>query len=258
MTHHVESDGTVVRKRYTSWSRDEPTREWSALTVLSHAAPDLTPTPIATGDHWLTMTAVPGEPLSGSLTPAQLSALGDALDTLWSVPPDELLPIDLFALIERTRTGLALLSKVEGVIAAAADAWLSSELLDLTDVRDPVLAHGDPNLTNYLWDGTQVRIIDFEDAGRGDRTVELANLVEHLSGRDTDWTSVVDRFAVDPERFGAARCLWAGFWLVLIGPDGPSARRNPPGVVEAQARRVFRLVGEELPGGRRRRGCRSG
>jgi thiamine kinase-like enzyme len=36
-----------------------------------------------------------------------------------------------------------------------------------------VVAHGDPNLANYLWDGTRVRIVDFEDAGRGDRTVEL-------------------------------------------------------------------------------------
>ncbi|MFC6157756.1 phosphotransferase [Kribbella jiaozuonensis] len=98
------------------------------------------------------------------------------------------------------------------------------------------------HLTNYLWDGARIRIIDFEDAGLGDRTVKLANLVEHLSGRETDWTPLVRRFAPDPERFRAARCLWAGFWLTLIGPGGPSAHRNPPGTAEAQAERVLRLV----------------
>jgi aminoglycoside phosphotransferase (APT) family kinase protein len=255
MTHHVElTDGTVT-KHYTSWSRDEPTREWSALHLLSQATPDLTPAPLTTGDHWLTMTHLPGEPLSGALTPPQLTALGNALELLWSVPSDGLLPIDLEALVDRTRTGLLALRRGRGVIGQAAQAWLSNEPPDVTDVRDPVVAHGDPNLSNYLWDGQRVRIVDFEDAGLGDRTVELANLVEHLSGRDTDWSSLTQRFAVDPARFWAARCLWAGFWLTLIGPGGPSADRNPPGTAEAQAGRVVRLVEGGLPGGSRRRGC---
>ena len=76
----------------------------------------------------------------------------------------------------------------------------------------------------------------------GDRTVELANLVEHLSWRADRPDPLVRRFPVDPERFRAARCLWAGFWLTLIGPGGPSADRNPPGTAEAQALRMLRLV----------------
>jgi len=83
MTHTVEVAGRVLTKRYTSWSHDEPGREWAALTVLDSDQPDL------------------------------------------------------------------------------------------TELQHPVVAHGDPNLANYLWDGTRVRIVDFEDAGRGDRTVEL-------------------------------------------------------------------------------------
>ncbi len=159
------------------------------------------------------------------------------------------------ALVDRTRIGLAVLRDAPGVIGAAARAWLEAAH-ELIDVQDPVVAHGDPNLENYLWDGTRVRIVDFEDAGRGDLAVELANLVEHLSGRRTDWTGFAERFAVDLERFHAARCLWAAFWLTLVGPGGPSAARNPPGTAEAQAGRVLALV---RSGARRagpgRRGC---
>ncbi len=158
------------------------------------------------------------------------------------MPVDGLAPIDLQALVDRTRSGLVALRDTDGVIAEAARTWLDNEPPDLTAVHDPVVAHGDPNLTNYLWDGERVRIVDFEDAGLGDRTVELANLVEHLSWRETDPDPLVRRFPVDPERFRAARCLWAGFWLTLIGPGGPSADRNPPGTAEAQALRMLRLV----------------
>ncbi|MGW7682416.1 aminoglycoside phosphotransferase family protein [Kribbella sp. NPDC054772] len=245
MTHSVEVTGGTVTKRYASWSRDEPAREWAALTLLSQAVPELVPTPLtSSGDPapWMTLTLLPGAPLPADLTAAQLAALGNALETLWSVPPTGLTPIDLPALVARTRSGLSALRGIDGVVGAAAHAWLANEPADVTDVQDPVVGHGDPNVANYLWDGARVRIIDFEDAGLGDRAVELANLVEHLSGRATDWTPLVRRFAVDPERFQAARCLWAGFWLTLIGPGGPSADRNPPGTAAAQARRVLRLV----------------
>ncbi|TCC18696.1 phosphotransferase family protein [Kribbella speibonae] len=243
MTHTVDISGHTLTKRYTSWARDEPAREWAALTVLSRTAPDLTPIPLTsstTDPPWITMTLIPGHPLEAPLT--QTTALGNALETLWSAPFDALQPIDLTALVNRTRTGLTTLADRGDVIADAARTWLDNEPPDLSVVQDPVVAHGDPNLANYLWDGIQVRIVDFEDAGSGDRTVELANLVEHLSWRQADATPLVRRFSFDPERFRAARCLWAGFWLTLIGPGGPSAHRNPPGTAEAQAQRVLRLV----------------
>jgi aminoglycoside phosphotransferase (APT) family kinase protein len=230
MTHHVTINGATLTKRYTSWSRGEPEREWTALQLLAMHVPGLTPSPLSRDP--LSMTLVPGDPLSGSLTSAQLSALGDALDTLWSITPVPLRPIDVPALVERTVRGLTGLRSTSGVIGEAARLWSVPD--GVFEVHDPVVAHGDPNLANYLWDGTRVRIVDFEDAGLGDRTFELANLVEHLSGRETDWASVVRRFDPDPDRFHAARCLWAGFWLTLI---------RSPGTAEAQARRVVRLVG---------------
>ncbi|MFI7060174.1 phosphotransferase family protein [Kribbella sp. NPDC050124] len=258
-THAVEVEGSVLTKRYRSWPRDEPGREWAALALINRHAPDLAPTPLdrAGPPPSIAMTVVPGVPLSGTVDGPRLDALGDALRTLWSIPPDDLPPIDLAALIDRIHRGLAVQRDVPGVIGSAAEAWL--ETADkLTDVPDPVVAHGDPNLENYLWDGTRIRIVDFEDAGRGDLAVELANLVEHLSGRETDWTGFADRFAVDPARFHSARCLWAAFWLTLVGPGGPSADRNPPGTAEAQAGRLLALIRRER-GGRRggggRRGC---
>jgi aminoglycoside phosphotransferase (APT) family kinase protein len=245
MTHTVEITDEVLTKHYASWSRDEPGREWAALNLLSQHAPGLAPIPLFQGASprpWASMTLLPGQPLSGALTNAQLDVLGDALATLWSLDPHGLPPIDTPALVDRTRTALATLRTDDGVIADAATAaavWLDSFAFDL---RDPVVAHGDPNLTNYLWDGSRIRIVDFEDAGLGDRALELANLVEHLSGRATDWSPVIRRFEVEPDRLRQARCLWAAFWLTLIGPGGPSANRNPPGTAEAQARRVLGLV----------------
>jgi hypothetical protein len=47
MTHNIELTETTATKRYASWSRNEPTREQAALTLLSQAAPDLTPKPLA-------------------------------------------------------------------------------------------------------------------------------------------------------------------------------------------------------------------
>lgn len=258
MTHTISVSGPVLTKQYTSWSRNEPAREWAALTLLSEAIPDLVPHPISrTPAPSLTMTTLPGHPLAAPVHPPHLTALGDAIETLWSVPSDTLQRVDLAALVERTRTGLITLQDGDGVIARAASAWLNSEPADLTAVHEPVVAHGDPNLANYLWDGTRVRIVDFEDAGQGDRAVELANLVEHLSGRGTDWTPLVRRFAPDPDRFHAARRLWAGFWLTLIAPGGPSAHRNPPGTAEAQAGRVLTLVAGGPRGVPGRPGCRS-
>lgn len=106
----------------------------------------------------------------------------------------------------------------------------------------PVIGHGDANLANYLWDGSNIRIVDFEDAGASDLAIELANLVEHIASRHTDWANFAQHFAVDSERLRAARRLFAIFWLTLLRPGGRSASRNPPGTSDAQARRVLDLL----------------
>ena len=48
-THEVRLDpvsGDVV-KRFRSWSRGEPVREWTALTLLAELAPRLAPLPVS-------------------------------------------------------------------------------------------------------------------------------------------------------------------------------------------------------------------
>jgi hypothetical protein len=105
-----------------------------------------------------------------------------------------------------------------------------------------VLGHRDPNLGNYLWDGTRVRIVDFEDAAVSDPATELAILAEHLSLREVDADAFCARFAVDRRRLRAARRLWAMFWLRLLLPGGPAARRNPAGTADRQAGRLLRLL----------------
>jgi hypothetical protein len=249
-THQVTVEGEVVRKTYVSWSRDEHLREWAALQAISSRAPGLAPTPysLSPGPS-LSMSLVPGEPLSGRLTRPQLAALSQALDRLWSLPVDGIQPLLLPALIERTRT--AALAHTDGgdVVADAHRAvagWLAGPEVDsLFEAASPVIGHGDPNLSNYLWDGSTVRIIDFEDSGVSDLAVELANLVEHLSSRETDWTGFLEPFPVDEQRLLTARRLWSSFWLTLISPGGPSAGRNPPSIVMDQAERVLRLLGRD-------------
>ncbi|MFC9687205.1 phosphotransferase family protein [Kribbella sp. NPDC056951] len=236
-------------KQFASAPRGEPDREWAALTLLAAAVPDLVPTPLSRGPLWVTMSRVPGKPLTDPATPQQVEAVSVALERLWSVgipalgrSAPVLAPLDYTALIDRTLTALVPLRERTDVIGRAAVASAGLDWSGLLVIHDPVVAHGDPNLANYLWDGTCLRIVDFEDAGLGDRTMELANLLEHLAGRRTDWTPLLSRWPVDPARLQTARTLWAAFWLGLIGPGGPSASRNPPGTAEAQAQRLLDLI----------------
>jgi hypothetical protein len=245
-THEVSVDGLVVTKTYVSVDRDEHLREWAALGAISARAPDLVPAPLelAAGPS-LSMSLVPGRPLTGSLTRVELDGLEEALRTLWSVPTDGVLPFPLLGFIERVR-GAARSFAAEGVVEDARLAgaeWLKGSEVDrLLEPAAGVIGHGDPNLANYLWDGKRVRIVDFEDAGLSDVAVELANLVEHLSARQTDRTAFLARFEVDPRRLLIARRLWSIFWLTLLRPGGPSALRNPPGTTAEQADRVLGLL----------------
>jgi Ser/Thr protein kinase RdoA (MazF antagonist) len=63
---------------------------------------------------------------------------------------------------------------------AGADRFFGGAL-DSLNGGGVVLGQRDANLANFLWDGTQVQIVDFEDSGPSDRAFELAVLVEHLS-----------------------------------------------------------------------------
>ncbi|MFI5711577.1 phosphotransferase family protein [Kribbella sp. NPDC051620] len=248
-THRIDVSGEVVTKTYVDWGRGEHLREWTALQVIHAEKPHLVPAPIElvqTGARpSVTMSKLPGEPLSGTLTTEQLQGLRAALGELWSVSPAGVEPVDYEAFVDRVRQGISSWTG-SGVVAEAQQAaadWLAGSAAD--ELIKPVaiiIGHVDPNLANYLWDGTRIRIIDFEDAGRSDLAIELANLVEHIASRATDWTGFLEHFPVDPARLQAARRLYATFWLTLLRPDGPSSRRNPPGTAELHAKRLLNLL----------------
>jgi hypothetical protein len=102
---------------------------------------------------------------------------------------------------------------------------------------------------NFLWDGTRVRIIDFEYSGRSDRAWELADITEHVSAwvdTEFDVPAFLKHFDLRPAeaaRLRDSRRLFALCWLKLLRLQAPPHPRNPPGTVEKQAQRLFELLG---------------
>jgi aminoglycoside phosphotransferase len=264
-THDIIMDGGVVIKRFRSWARNEPAREWAALRLLADRADGLAPRPLSASldadPPVITMSWLPGQPLAGTaISPGMLDALATALERLWaSVPPGELssLPVtetgpgELARLI-RERLAAAPDLGDDPVVLDAAEAGIG--WLDAADWPSPgdgelVLGQGDSNLANFLYDDGRVRLVDFEDCAPSDRPFELAVLVEHLSswsdaGLDAD--DLLARFdltAAEQRRLLDYRRLAALFWLAHLRPGSRASRRNPPGTLTRQAARLRRLLG---------------
>jgi len=267
-THEVTVDegrGVVV-KRYRSWSRGEPAREWAALTLLAEFAPGLAPAPLRAAlqadPPEIVMSFMSGTQPGARVTPRDADALGAALDRLWgSVPRTRLAPAfgtepmpAAFARRVLSMAGPARAAPGDALAQqalSAGTAWLARAALDRRRAagQDAVLGQGDPNLANFLWDGGQVRIVDFEDSGLSDRAFELAVLVEHLSAwpdARLDTEAFLARFSLTgPEkaRLTGCRRLAALFWLLMLLPGGPASTRNPPGTLGLQASRLLALLG---------------
>jgi thiamine kinase-like enzyme len=111
-----------------------------------------------------------------------------------------------------------------------------------------VFGPGDGNLANYLWDGTRVQVVDFEDSGRSDRAFELAEITEHVSswvGPPLDVPSFLAHFdltSAEASRLRDCRRLLALVWLFLLSFDDPNNPRNPPGTADRQAERLRKLL----------------
>ncbi|GIH04255.1 hypothetical protein Rhe02_23220 [Rhizocola hellebori] len=191
------------------------------------------------------MTRLPGQPLTGKLTAAQLTGLESALRQMWAVPARQLPPrrysrAEAYALGEAWFAQAVRPPGIAGQAVDAVRAFLREP--PLPESGEAICGHSDPNLANYLWDGERVRIVDFEDAGRSDVAYELATLIEHLSARDTDWTGFVARCDVDAQSLRHGRILVGMLWLNLLLPGNKAHQRNPPGTLEAQARRLLDLI----------------
>jgi hypothetical protein len=268
-THDLTFDGPRVVKRFTSWARGEPLREWRGLSLLARYAPGLAPEPLSAQldqePPTIVMSRLPGEPLGpGRLTQAQMNALADALIRMHdSVPEDELEGADPTFDPRRAQAALLRLAAMTSLPEPDADSevrrahelatafvhspWLE-EVRSLGAAKRAVFGQVDGNLANFLWDGEIVRILDLEDSGSSDPMFALAALVEHITvvhqaGMDAE--RFLERFSLTPAqraRLRVFRRVFAVFWLIRLLPGGPSYRRNPPGTVEAQAVRLLTLV----------------
>lgn len=261
---HIDAARDVVTKRFRSWDRREPAREWTALVLLAEFTPGLAATPVRadlTADPpVIEMSRLPGAPLGGTpLSAAQADALALALTRLWNAVPRARLRgldgpgLNTSQLARRVTEMLPAHHAMDdrALVRRAWEAgtdWFSSGALDGLNGGNVVLGQGDSNLANFLWDGTQVRLVDFEDSGPSDRAFELAVLVEHISawsdaGLPADvFLALFDLTADEQVKVHEYRRLAALFWLMLLLPGSPAHHRNPPGTLERQAARLLLLL----------------
>jgi aminoglycoside phosphotransferase (APT) family kinase protein len=259
--HHVTIEGDVVRKRYRRTSRGEPVREWAALVLLDEHAPGLAPRPLAceTDPPVVVMSRVAGDALDTVLTPGQLTAMVAAYSSLFAVAVQPGTPRRYW------HPGAFLRSNAEWIEEAAARTdlpavvrralrvtrrWHGDPPPGIDEIRDPVIAQGDGKVDNMLWDGSRVRLIDFEGFGVGDLAFEVADLAEHISSRLRglrDPEALIAAFHLSParlERVQAYRIALATFWLLMVLPGNPGHGLNPEGSDGLQAAHLLDLLGQ--------------
>lgn len=130
-----------------------------------------------------------------------------------------------------------------------ARSWLERHQPAQDWLLDPVLALGDGNLDNVLWDGEECRLIDWEEYGVSDLCYEIADMLEHASSRlegRLDSDALLAELALDVaqrERVEHHRRMFACFWLAMLLPGNGGWHRNPPGSIEKQAQWVIEVTG---------------
>ncbi len=160
-------------------------------------------------------------------------------------------PVELLAELKSwSNEPLAAVSPVVADAKAAGTTWLDA--LAISDLKGPsaesVFTVGDGNLGNFIWDGEQCRLVDFEDSGVSQVAFESADFVEHvsvwLSGL-IDEEALLEALKMSPdqlERLLNCRRLFAVFWLLMLLPGARGHQRNPVGSVERQAQRLLDLL----------------
>jgi hypothetical protein len=266
-THAVELGPAVVVKRFRSRDQDRHGREWRALTLLAEHAPGLAPEPLRADldadPPAIEMSRLDGVPLAAPVTAEQTAALAEAVETLQRAIPAEVLHRlpsrllhprdalrDLRARCARQPPTLAdpLVSKAFGAVTD----WVGRPRLDEVFAAElpPVFGSGDGNLANFLWDGSRVRVVDFEFSGRSDRAYEVAEVLEHMSARAHDAfdpVALLSRFeltAAERARLADCRRLLALFWFLAVLSEDPADPRNPPGTGVRQAEHLLALLAQ--------------
>ncbi len=266
-THHIEFRGDVVIKRYRSWDRGEPGREWTALKLLAEHAPGVAPSPVRAmldaDPPAIVMSRLPGRTLRGvHVTARQVEATADALNRLHRIPTRVVQEVEPAPW--RPATAVAKVRALAGEqpdlgadplvrrAYLAGTAWLASGDPDRLTVNPypPVLGLADGNHANLLWDegSGRVRFVDWEDSGSNDRAFELGELIEHISRVDGGFDAArlpahIDLTSEEAGRVLGFRRLVALGWFLQLGPSGPATPHNPPGTLRRMADRVLELLG---------------
>ena len=266
-THTVELLPDLVVKRFRSCGDGEHEREWRALTLLQTYSPGTAPAPVeadlSATPPTVVMSRLAGSPLRGTrVGPDQLAAMARTLTAVHEAVPRKVaaqLPPRLWNQHQAVR-GIhvrheQLAQRAPGpVVSRAATAgmnWLRRSGLETAGEPDtpPVFGQADGNLANFLWDGTRVRVVDFEDSGRSDRAYELADIAEHVSlWVDSEFDiarflGLFDLDAAEARRLRECRRLFSLLWLLVLALEDPSSPRNPAGTAERQAERLLALLG---------------
>lgn len=264
-THTIESTADNVIKRFAKGDDGRAEREWRALTLLAMHAPGLAPDPrkadLEASEPVVVMSRLAGVPLRGAAVEGEkIKALAEAVTALHSAVPSDIIAkiplrpghqgelighLDIWAGTARPRAN----GLVREVMEAGL-SWLAQSGLKAGTPAGvpPVFGPGDGNLANYLWDGSRVQVVDFEDSGRSDRAFELAEITEHVGSwveHPLDVPAFLDRFDLSPAeaaRLRTCRRLLALVWLFLLAGDDPEHPRNPVGTAERQAGRLLDLL----------------
>lgn len=263
---HAGGDKVAV-KVYRSWDRSEPEREWRTLSLLVGLGIGARPLRFSPagedGPPVLVMGWAEGQSRdAGDLGSNDLAVVVAAHKALHRVPLDSFPPAisHPLAALGRTREMMSswddnasyLRDEAPSVHAAgrAVFRWLELEDPDLLAGDPPeVFGRGDPNLTNYLWTGDQVTMVDFEDAGGTDPAMELADFYEHASSRALSahcWSLMCDLYELDRSgrrRAWAGRRLAACFWLAVLHRRASRGAKPVNLTLREQAERVIELLG---------------
>jgi hypothetical protein len=264
MSHDVFApvdDPNLVLKVFRTADHDEPEREWDALVAL--AGSGLAPEPVHfdVGDPAIVvMTRVGGSPLpSGALGAGHAHVIGTVHRLVHRTVPRSRRPLPHSGVLgaraslmvdERDDISSHLGDASDVVPRAwrAARTWIAdADFHDLLSSDGLCFTRCDPNLSNYLWRGDGVVLIDWENSGYSDPTLELADMAEHASTRalgEEFWTDLADATGLTQAhraRVPHARRLMACFWLVLIEQR---QRQGLPTTVnlEEQARRTIAVL----------------
>jgi phosphotransferase family enzyme len=253
--------GPACIKVYRVDERRRIHREWQALTLLARHAITQVPTPLwidlSPEQPALAMSLLPGVPVpeldhSEDALRGVVATMIDLSNLPLSGELADLERIDAAGhyIIRITRIWAGQLTEhpsdaLTRDLIGLLDRWAASQDVEiLAEPAARIFSRGDSNLVNWLWDGTQVRCVDFEFSGYSDLPFECADLIEHISARDvadSTWEQLISAFPLDSDhdtqRFAAAQRTCALRWLAVLWKQ----RENRSEEFATQLDRVRRL-----------------